>query len=254
MSKLHTYHFPFLSDELKIEFVENIKPELAEAISDLILVLKNDLSPKYINGSAHKLNNSGLKFPVVVSPEFIEFFEINLKYFFVTSANFTPFDIEVDKFNTEGYFLVNKNEDTIIKLVDFKFNSSLLKFFILQKINNFLLQNKVTNYYFNYVDIAASFGAVTWKAKFNLIDYNKEVEFKLHNKFAYIFSPNTHKQEKTYSKFANVDTEVKAALILLKANNLLDLKVLSMEMENLRWLHQYKEFAKENHTDITIYT
>jgi len=254
MSNVHTYHFPFLSHELKLEFVKNIDSDLADLISDLIQILKNDLSHKYANSSAHKLNNAGKKFPVVVSPDFIEFFETSIKYFLATSSEFNPFNKEVDKFNLEGYFLINNHENTIIKLDDFKFDSALLKFFIIQKIVNLLNLNNVKDYYLNYVDIAASFGEVTWKAKFHLTDFNKEVEFKLHNKFAFIFTPDHEKEVKGYTKFANVDQEVKASHILLKGNNLLDLKILALEMEHLKWLHQYKEFAKENRTDIIVYT
>jgi len=254
MSNVHTYHFPFLSHELKLEFVKNIDQELADSISDIILILKNDLSPKYSNGSAHKLNNSGKKFPIIVSPDFIEFLETNIKYFLATSSEFNPFNKNIDKFNLEGYFLIDKSECSILKLDDFKFDSSLLKFFIIQKIINLLNLNNVKDYYLNYVDIAASFGEVTWRAKFILTDFNKEVEFKLHNKYAYIFAPNHEKEVKSYGKFANIDQEVKAAHILLKGNNLLDLKVLALEMEHLKWLHQYKEFAKENRTDIIVYT
>lgn len=254
MSNVHTYHFPFLSHELKLEFVKNIDSELADAIADLISILRSDLSPKYSNSSAHKLNNAGKKFPVVVSPNFIEFFETSIKYFLATNSEFNPFNKNIDKFNLEGYFLLNKEEHTIIKLDDFKFDSSLLKFFIIQKIISFLNSNNIEDYYLNYVDIAACFGKVTWKAKFHLTDFDKEIEFKLHNKYAYIFAPNHEKDEKSYGKFANIDQEVNASLILLKGNNLNDLKVLAIEMEHLKWLHQFKEFAKENHTDIIVYT
>lgn len=254
MTKLHTYHFQFLSHELKLEFVENIEPELADAISDLIYVLKNDLSTRSQNSSAHKFNHSAANLPVKVSPEFLEYFETNIKYFIATSSQFNPFSRDIDKFNLEGYFLVDKESSSIIKFDDFKFNSTLLKFYIIQKINNLLQFNKIKDYYLNYVDIAACFGEVTWRAKFQLSDYNKDIEFKLHNKYAYIFTPNMHKDEKQYSKFANIDKEVNASLILLKGNNLTDLKILELEMENLRWLHQYQQFAKENHTDIIVYT
>lgn len=254
MSKVHTYHFPFLSNELKIEFVKNIDPELAEDLSDLISVYKNELNSNSSNSSAHKLNNSGLKFPVVVSPEFLDYFEKNIKYFVVTQSKFSPFNIKVDKFNLEGYFLISPEENSIIKLVDFKFDSSLKKFFIIDRINTFLRRNNIIDYYINYIDVAASFGDVTWRAKFNLTDYNREVEFKLHNKFAFIFIPDHEKEEKAYAKFANIDQEVKPSFLVLKGDNLLDLKILSMEMENLRWLHQYKLFAKENRTGIIAYT
>jgi len=210
MSKLHTYHFPFLSNELKIEFVENINPNLAEAITDLIFILKNDLSSSVSNSSGHKLNSSGLKFPVIVSPDFLEFFEVNLKYFFATQSDFNPFNIEVDL-------------------------------------------NNITNYYFNYVDVAGSFGKVTWNAKFNLVDYNTEVDFTLHNKFAYIFIPDINKVEKAYAKFANIDKEIKPLFIILKGNNLLDLRILSLEIENLRWKHQFITFAQENNVQLVIY-
>lgn len=254
MSKVHTYHFPFLSNELKIEFVKNIDPDLAEDLSDLISVYKNELNANSTNSSAHKLNNAGLKFPVVVSPEFLDFFEKNVKYFLATPSKFNPFNIEVDKFNLEGYFLINSEENSIIKLVEFEFNSPLKKFFIIDKINTFLRRNNIIDYYINYIDIAASFGEVTWRAKFHLTDFNREVEFKLHNKFAYIFIPDNEKEEKSYTKFANIDQEVKPVFLVLKGDNLMDLKVLSLEMENLKWLYQYKLFAKENRTGIIAYT
>ncbi len=254
MSKLHTYHFPFLSSEIKFEFVDNIAPEIAEGVSNLIHVLKNDLSTKQINSSAHKLSNATTKLPVIVSPEFIEYFELNLKYYSATQSSFSPFSEKIDKYKINEYIEINKEEDAIIKLKNFRFDSTLLKFYILKKINAFLDFNGVRNYYFSYVDVAGSFGNVRWNAKFNASDFNKEIEFKLYNSYAYMFIPDSTKEEKFYSKFANVDKEVKANYIVVKGANLIDLKILSLEIENLNWLHQYKLFAQENNVSMTIFT
>jgi hypothetical protein len=254
MSKLHTYHFPFLSNDLKIEFVKNIDPEIAEAISSFISVLKMDLNPQLSNTSASKLNNSSLNLPVTVSPEFLEFFETNIRYFFATRSDFNPFSKKIDKFNLDSYFAIDKEENSITKLRNFKFDSPLIKFFILRRLQGLLKVNEVFDYYFNYIDIAGSFGKVTWNAKFDLEDFNSEVSFALHNKFAYIFTPNSHKEQIEYSKFANIDKEIKPLYIILKGNNLLDLKILSLEMENFQWKHQFKAFAQENNVQIVIYT
>jgi hypothetical protein len=254
MSGLHTYHFPFLSSEIKIEFLRNIDSDIALGLSTLIDVYKNDLNSQSHNTSAFKLNESNTNFPVIVSPEFFEFFEISLKYFLATKSDFNPFSIKVDKFNFQEIVKFDKQELAIIKLKKFKFNSNLKKFFLLKKVTEFFKLNNIEDYHFNYVDIAASFGKVTWRTNFNIQELNKSIVVKLHNTFAYMFEPNLDKEEKQYAKFANLDKRIEPLQIVLKGKNLLDLKILSLEMENLTWLHQYKIFAEENNIGLTILT
>lgn len=254
MNRLHTYHFPFLSGELKIEAVNSIPQDIAKGISDLIIVLKNDLNDKYLNSSSYKLNNSSIELPVIVSPEFIEFFEMNVEYFIATRSDFSPFKNPViDKSNLGDYFIIDKSTDTITKIKDFKFDSPLQKFYLIQKIVDELSRNNIKNYYLKYVDVAASFGNVRWNASFEILEDEHTLDFKLHNSYAYFFAPISSERQAS-SKFANIDKEIDAEYIILIGANLTDLKILSLEIANLSWLHQYKQFKSENNIHIIIYT
>lgn len=254
MSKLHTYHFPFLSSEIKFEFIENINSDIALGINEIVQVLKKDLSSKYVNSSAYKLNNASKNIPVIVSPEFIDYVDINLKYYSATVGDFNPFLDNLNKYNLNEIINIIPEESAIIKLSNFRFDSSLLKFYILKKIINFLDFNNITNYYFSYIDIVGSFGNITWNANFKIPDTKSSVHFKLNNSYGYLFVANKNKKVKNYSKFANLDKKIDSDFIILKGKNLIDLKILSYEIENMTWLHQYKGFAAENKINVIIYT
>lgn len=253
MSGLHTYYFEFLSDRLKIEFIKNIPTDLADGIFTLIALLKKDLNSKTINSSAYKLNHSAVNLPITVSPDFFEFFETSIKYFVSTSSNFSPFKEELDKYSLQKYFSLNKEKNIIVKLKDFIFESSLLKPYILTKITELIKRNKFEDYYFQYLDIVATFGKATWKAKFELEDLADEIKFDLRDRFALLYSPNHDVERVKYQKFANLDKEINPLYIVLTGKNILDLKILSLELANFQWLHQFKTYKQENNIEIIIY-
>lgn len=254
MSELYRYHYPFFSENLKIEFTKKVSKQITDEIGIYLQDVISELNQTKASSSAHLFLNSGISFPIKLKPIFYEFLNTNIDYFFATKGNFNPFNIEINLENIDDYIYFDSKDLIVIKKKkNFKLLNDLKKLFVIQKLVNYLNILKITDFHISYIDFCATFGKVTWNAKFNL-DNNQKIAFTQNNSFAYIFHPKKNPATEIYNKFANVDQEIEPLYIVLIGKHLLDLKILSLELIGLKWKHQYVNFAKHNSIDLIIYT
>ncbi len=244
-NKLHKYIFPFGAKELTISFVKPQSKGIIEALSLLIHSFQSELNPRIVHSSAYALNKAQLGLSVKVKEEFIDFLYENIQLS-NTFDEFKPFKFEkaLALNKIYDYLVINGKENTLVKNLNFNFEASkLLKYFIIKKVNQFLKENKITNYLITSETIHSAAGNLRWNSNFYIDEISEYVHFKLHNESAILVVLN--QLESRTTKFANVDKTIIGNFAIVIGKDPCELKALSLKLNTLNQESDYKKLASE---------
>lgn len=253
-NRLHKYIFPFGAKEMNISFANAQGKEVIEALSLLIHSFQNELNSRIVHSSAYGLNKAQLGLSVKVKEEFIDFIYENIK-FSNTFPEFKPFKFEKAlALNKIGdYVEINPKENTLTKNLNFTFDTTvLLKYFIVKKINQFLKENRISDYLLTTGTIQSSAGNLRWNANFYIDEISEHVHFKLHNESAILTTINQIDDDKKVSKFASVDKTVSGNFAILIGDDPCELKILTLKLGDLTKDYEFKTYAAEHGIQIML--
>lgn len=254
--ELHKFTFPFATTFLVLSFAKKPEDSLIKDVAFVISAFQNELNNNYLNSSAYTLVKSQIGLPVRVTTEFMEFLKLNIDYYKKGYSNFRPFTsngVQID--NVLDFFSVIPADNTVVKKQDFKFDGTILaKYFVIEKVNEFLKEKQANNYLLSTDTVFSTRGRLIWNCSIAIEeDQSRKFPFKLKEGSA-IFEPVTMSSKPLGTKFGSREKELEFNAAIIFGQNPIELKLKSLELGDLKTEYMLKQYCDENAVRITIFT
>ncbi len=248
---VHEYIFPLGVSDITIKSAVEIPDKFLEDISVLIENFENDINKNLIGSSAYKFHSGQINIPIFVKEEFQDFLIENMKHI-GTDTEFKPFKTNEEIKDINDFLIIDRQSLSVIKKKEISLNSNILnKYYIVDAINQYMIENKKLGYLLTTDTIQSSFGKLRWKTDFPI--EGEDIHLKLLNQNAILEVIDESKINKQSPKFANPDRElIPDKIVLIGENKSVNLKILSYKISNLYFKYDFVRFKEKYKLEIIV--